>query len=99
VEKVRRNLRLLRRELTGRQTFSIPPYTKHQVIASIDMFIAELERQISDEVDAERTYRKLSEEPVIKEYDVVRGMLRSIADDEKRHYGMLRDIIYMLRGI
>jgi len=63
------------------------------------MFIAELERQISDEVDAERTYRKLSEEPVIKEYDVVRGMLRSIADDEKRHYGMLRDIIYMLRGI
>lgn len=59
----------------------------------IVMWVTELEKQIQDEIDAENLYRQLSQASAIKDVTLVGEMLRSIAEDEKKHQGMLRDLI------
>ena len=101
------------RELLAKRSPEILPFGHPD--SPIVMFVAELERQLQDEIDAETLYRQLSQSSAIRSrlatlsnddperitlailVPVASSMLQSIADEEKNHQRMLRDLIGMLR--
>ena len=79
------------REFLAKRSPEILPFGHPD--SPIIMFVTELERQIQDEIDAENLYRQLSQSSAIKYVPLASSILRSIAEDEKKHQGMLRDLI------
>jgi len=95
VQKVRRNLRLLRGELTGKRESIVTPYAPQDVfedpLARIDF-----SRLITDEEMAEVEYRRLAEDPAVKQNELAHSTILGIAEDEKRHAQQLKDVLDLL---
>jgi len=96
VQKVRRNLRLLRGELTGKRESIVTPYAPQVYVFEDPLARIDFSRLITDEEMAEVEYRRLAEDPAVKQNELAHSTILGIAEDEKRHAQQLKDVLDLL---